>query len=423
MDAQTEERPQVAVHTTRVEFIRPWLYPRQLDAIYDPRRFSWIEATTKGGKTLGCAVWLIEQAFGYNGEGSKNFWWCAPVSEQASMAFTRMVNEILPAGTFNAYRSKSRERIVLLNGAVISFRSGDKPDSLYGEDVRAAVVDEASRFKEDSWIAIRSTLTYTRGRARLIGNVHGRKNWFYRGCRRAEANPRDPENGYHKLTAIDAIRAGVLSRQEIISAKNEMLPHVFRELYMAEPSDDGGNPFGIDRIRACTVPAISAGDPVVWGWDLAKKKDWTVGIALDRNGDVCKFLRFRRSWWDTEQLIIHETGGKPALVDSTGVGDPIVENLQRGNRWHFDGYHFTAASKQQLMEGLMLAIHKQNISFPEGPIPNELETFEYEYRATGVRYSAPEGLHDDCVCSLALAVQCRDTLERRIHPPAQFGGY
>jgi len=38
-------------------------------------------------------------------------------------------------------------------------------------------------------------------------------------------------------------------------------------------------------------------------------------------------------------------------------------------------------------------------------IVRELEAFEYVYTRTGVRYSAPEGLHDDCVCSLALARQ------------------
>ena len=34
-----------------------------------------------------------------------------------------------------------------------------------------------------------------------------------------------------------------------------------------------------------------------------------------------------------------------------------------------------------------------------------MESFEYEQTRTGVRYSAPEGLHDDCVVALALAVQ------------------
>jgi len=33
----------------------------------------------------------------------------------------------------------------------------------------------------------------------------------------------------------------------------------------------------------------------------------------------------------------------------------------------------------------------------------ECEAFEYVYTRTGVRYSGPEGMHDDGVCALALA--------------------
>ena len=38
----------------------------------------------------------------------------------------------------------------------------------------------------------------------------------------------------------------------------------------------------------------------------------------------------------------------------------------------------------------------------------ELESFEYEYTRTGVRYSAPQGCHDDTVCALALAWKKHD---------------
>ena len=37
----------------------------------------------------------------------------------------------------------------------------------------------------------------------------------------------------------------------------------------------------------------------------------------------------------------------------------------------------------------------------------ELRNFEYSYSRTGYRYSAPEGAHDDCVCSLAMAVSLK----------------
>jgi hypothetical protein len=59
------------------------------------------------------------------------------------------------------------------------------------------------------------------------------------------------------------------------------------------------------------------------------------------------------------------------------------------------------------MEGLAYAIHNKAASYPEGPIVSELESFTYEYKPGGVRYTAPEGLHDDCVCALALAVMCK----------------
>jgi hypothetical protein len=61
------------------------------------------------------------------------------------------------------------------------------------------------------------------------------------------------------------------------------------------------------------------------------------------------------------------------------------------------------------MEGLSVAIQQRRVHFPEGPLLSELETFEYEYTRTGVRYRAPDGLHDDCVCALALAVQLYTT--------------
>ena len=65
----------------------------------------------------------------------------------------------------------------------------------------------------------------------------------------------------------------------------------------------------------------------------------------------------------------------PALVDSTGVGDPIVEDLQ-ATCGACEGYHFTSQSKQRLMEGLAHAIHNGRIWFPSGPIVDELETFK-----------------------------------------------
>jgi hypothetical protein len=270
--------------------------------------------------------------------------------------------------------------------------------------------------KEEAVYAIRSTLTATRGPLRAIGNVKGRKNWFYHWCRRAETG--EPGMGFSKITAWDAVEAGVLEAEEIRGAERHLPDYVFRELYLAEASDDGANPFGLGHIREC-YGAMSEAEPAYWGWDLAKSVDWTVGIGLDRDGAVCRFSRFQAPWPETTDRIRRETGfTTPALVDSTGAGDPIVDTLQKGSS-NFEGFKFTSLSKQRIMEGLAVSVQGHAIRFPPAetkPLPGspahlakELEEFEYEYTKMGVRYSAPAGLHDDCVCAAALADECKRT--------------
>lgn len=392
------------------EYVRPHMYPQQLAAIFEPKddsnkpaRYSLIEASTKSGKTVGCMAWLLEQAL-IHGKENNNFWWVAPVTNQADIAFGRLCSGIPRSLT---KINLTERRITLPNGAKLWFKGGDKPDSLYGEDVYAAVIDEASRLKEAAWHSVRSTLTATRGPVRIIGNVKGRKNWFYVLARRAKIGA--PGMSYHKITADDAVGAGVLAKSEIDDARETLPPSVFRELYMAEASDNEGNPFGgSEIIELCHAP-MSKREPVSFGIDLAKKRDFTAIIGLDEFGHVCVFHHFRKPWVETEKIAADIVGNVPTLMDSTGVGDPVLEHVQRdavaGN---VEGYNFSPLSKQRLMEGLALSIGKKEVHFPEGIISDELEQFEYQLYGTGrVRYAAPDGFYDDCVMALALAVQCR----------------
>tara|TARA_R110002020_G_scaffold122026_5_gene277242 strand:- start:450 stop:1637 length:1188 start_codon:yes stop_codon:yes gene_type:complete len=385
--------------TLTTRYNPPYLYRKQRLAIFDDSRYAIIEGATKSGKTVACLSWIIYQAI--NGKAGKNYWWIAPVYPQAKIAYRR----IKRAMTKRIYVANEAElTITMRNGSIISFKSAEKPDNLYGEDVYGAVLDEATRMREESWHAIRSTLTATGGKVRIIGNVKGRRNWAYRLSRQAEAGVIDWH--YSKLTAWDAVEGGIVSEAEIKDAQNILPEPVFRELYLAEASDDGGNPFGISSIESC-ITNMSKEKPVYWGIDLAKSQDYTVIIGLDMNGRVSYFDRFQQSWESTERTILQTMNGETCYVDSTGVGDPIVERLQK-NLSNFHGYKFSSPSKQRLMEGLQLAIHNKEIGFPEGTITQELLSFEYQYTRTGATYSAPTGLHDDCVMALSLAVYGKD---------------
>jgi len=376
-----------------INYTRPFLYEYQKAILNSEQRFTVTEASTKVGKTASHIIWLFEQALKL--KNNQSVWWVAPVYSQAEIAFNRMRSQVNDREFFKANETKLK--LTLPTGGIIQFKSAEKPDNLYGDDVYAAVFDEFTRAREEAWYALRSTLTATNGQCKFIGNVKGKKNWGYRLAQRAKQGEQNFE--HFKITAYDAAREGLLSMEEIEQAKRDLPEGVFRELYLAEAAEDGSNPFGISYINQCCYP-LSSYPAVCYGIDLAKSSDYTVIIGLDKNGAVCHFERFQKDWRQTTQTILELP---PALIaiDSTGVGDPIGEDIARIREVEL--FKFSSSSKQQIMEGLALAIQQRKITFPEGSIKDELEQFEFEFTRTGVKYSAPAGLHDDCVCSLALA--------------------
>lgn len=381
----------------------PPLYNAQREAFFNDARYAVTEAGTKCGKTCGAIVWQADQVMRDTIRG--NHWWVAPIYAQAAIAWRR-------AREMFGHLCKPNEsdlKLTFGNGSVWWFKSAENPDRLFGEDVFSVVFDEYTRARHDAWFALRSTVTATRGKVRFIGNVRGR-GWGYKMARRAEAG--EPGWHYARITADDAVAAGVLTRGEIDDARRNLPDYVFRELYYCEPSDDGGNPFGLQHIAAC-VGELSGSAPAVWGIDLARKVDWTVCVGLDDRGCVAGFDRWQRlPWSETRRRALALCGSAPALVDATGVGDPVVEDMAR-EAPQIQPFTFTPKSKQQLMEGLVAAIQAREVTFPDGPIRIELEQFEYEQRGASWYYSAPDGMHDDCVMALALAVQCkRDRLGR-----------
>lgn len=403
------------------------LYPKQREAIFDPARISVVEASTKAGKTVGCLAWLAEKAM-LEGKEERNYWWTAPVYGQADIAFRRMKAKI-PSVYWKQNQSKLTLR--LSNGATLWFKSAERPDDLYGEDVYAVVMDEASRMREAAWHAVRSTLTYTQGPVRMIGNVKGRKNWFYTLAREAEKGAEGM--AFHRITAWDAVEAGVLAREEIESAYRDFKrlgrEGAFNQLYLAVAADDGDNPFGLEAIEMCVKPGLSTEVAKAAGVDLAGRgavnmvaagpdevadRDYTAIVLLDREGSATHVSRFRKPHTETAAEVHRVVGRTMALVDSTGTGDAVVEMLQRRGDMRVQGYTFTERSRQDLLEGLALAIGEGAVGFPDGWLRDELDSFEYRYSARGVRWACPDGMHDDGVMALALAVK-RLPWRRRSH--------
>jgi hypothetical protein len=367
----------------------PEAHINQTKILESTARFRVVMCGRRFGKSELSQVEIISNAL-----QGMNVAYITPTYKLAKTFFDKLI-ECVPFEN-----NKSDLVIHFPNMGTVEFFTGERLDNLRGRKFHLVVIDEASFISDlqDGWLnSIRPTLTDYQGRALFLSTPRG-KNYFY--SLYMKGGQRDWES--FKFTTYDN---PYIKTSEINDAKAQLPKAVFEQEYMANPMENAANPFGAEHINKCTCN-LSLNEPMFYGIDLAKSFDWTVIIGLDSEGKVCYFERFQKDWLQTKETIKQIRKHKHIFIDSTGVGDAIVEDLQK----HFNdmtGFKYTSTSKQQLMESLASSIHKKEIGFPEGAIKDELEIFEYLFTSTGVRYSAPSGFHDDCVNALALANKCR----------------
>lgn len=202
----------------------------------------------------------------------------------------------------------------------------------------------------------------------------------------------------------------------------------YKHIWLGEPLAQANNAAFrnvVDIVRDYVVPiGYNPEFNYVLGADLARSVDYTVLTVINKQLKRVDYVERmenenRTSWSYQKEKILAVSrmyGNAMTIVDSTGVGDPIVEDLQRmGCNVYYNeteagkttpGVKFTAASKENLIEKLKIAIELKLFTIPRVPwLIRELERFECITLPSGNhRWQARDGEHDDGVMSLALAV-------------------
>jgi len=333
-------------------------------------------------------------------------WIVAPTYELTEKVFRELVRYIrfrrLKGYTISDYR---KEITTDWNSFCIC-KSADSDSGLIGEGLDYIIMDEAARVKEMVWLeSLRPTLMDRKGWAMFISTPRG-KNWFDRMYNRGQ-DKLDEEVDSWMFTSYEN---PYLERSEIDSAKENLPMRVFQQEVMAISISDSGGVFR--GVRNCIANTYSEPLPehnYTMGVDLAKYEDFTVICVMDvYNSNVVYFDRFTQIDWNLQKMRITEAANRynnaSICVDSTGVGDPIFEDLSRAGL-NVAPYKFTGPSKKTLIDNLSIMIEKQEVHFPDIPeLVNELEIYEYiTSQAGNLRMNAPIGCHDDCVIGLALA--------------------
>lgn len=338
----------------------------------------------------------------------RKIWIVAPDYNLAKKVFAYLVNFIGKTFEPNEYKvgTKPGMHIIFSNGTIVECKSGDNPNSLIGDEVDLLIIDEAAVMASDVYELYLYAATIMRKGTTIFISTPRRKNWFFRKYHDLLNDPR----GFTLKTPswINPL----VTQEEMDIARKKMPENIFKQEMEAEFLDEGAGVFRkyneavIDDIYKEPVP----GHKYLIGADIARVNDYTVITVVDRsNHNVVYWERFNKVDWALvgERIanVARKYNNARVTIDSTGLGNPVAENIKRKGVIVED-FKFNNTSKKELVEKLSLFFDNEAIFIPrEKALIEELDVFGCELMENGtVKYGAPNGSHDDCVYSLALAV-------------------
>ncbi len=377
------------------------------------RRFNWLSAGRRWRKTTLAMSIVVEAAV-----RGGIYLWCAPTYDQTRIGYAEVKKALGQVGEFNISRMTAE---IPATGGTIVFRSLDDADNVRGYTADGVVIDEAAFVKGEAWHEVlRPMLIDTGGWAWGIGTPNGR-NWFYREF--AKARDHDDYMAWQIPTRGVKVVDGQLVPnphplenpdvpfEEIVQLWRSMTERVFEQEILGIFRDDAGGLFRYvtDAATAALQDSPVKGHQYVMGLDLARKVDYTVLATLDITNPGRPALvdldRFGRVDWPVQiarvKAKVERFRPEALYADATGVGDPIVQQLQ-AELGHLpmavEGVQLTRPRKVNMCDALALAFEQRAIEIlPDDVLIDELQSFD------ATTYAAPEGSHDDTVISLAMA--------------------
>jgi phage terminase large subunit-like protein len=338
----------------------------------------------------------------FNNSGSK-IAWVSPIYKQCKKVFDEMV---LAFADVNLINSNASELIIKLpNGSTIQFFSAERYDNIRGFTFDYLVCDEFAFMAEQAWSEVLRATVLVKGKKVLLISTPKGKNHFYNLFNLDGTNHQYKS---FKMSSYD----GLASKEEIDGARYTLPENVFKQEYLAEFVDNGSGVF-----RDILINNQPAGSGRYYaGIDLGRADDYTVITVLNERGQMVECQRYRHNTWDNicNNLLSVLNKWKPkAFIEVNSIGDVIFEQLKNKYR-DVEPFTTTSKTKNDAIEALQVAI--QNKEFSSLDIDwlrkeFDLFTYEYNHKTRSIKYSAPNGFHDDGVVSCAIAYQAFKNLK------------
>lgn len=339
------------------------------------------------GKSFVCAVKIIHHAIyrprplRYDISGKYRVVTASITQDQANIVFDQVVR-LTRQSKYVAQLVASQTRtpypkLVLGNGSMIEARSTqNRGEYLLGHDYDLFVFDEVAFETEPDYVVeevIRMRLADRAGKLDLVSTPNG-KNWFYRRSLELASSGR---KGY---TQAGDSRENKFISEDYLKERIECFSDRRVEQNIRGQFVDSGG----EILRGAYVddalsrykkrqPSEDKPGRYLSGWDLARKQTATVGITVRMEGDqveIVQLERFRLFDWrvviDSIKKRQRDYPGQ-LIVDATGLGDVVVEQLREYNPL---AVIFSSATKSELLANVEILHAQDRICYQRWELPD-----------------------------------------------------
>ena len=301
------------------------LLPWQQTVFEDTTRFKIVAAGRRTGKSRLAAWLLIINAL--QAERGHVFY-VAPTQGQARDIMWTMLLELAHPVVKGSHVNNMQ--ITLINGATISLKGADRPETMRGVSLKFLVLDEYADMKPSVWETIlRPALADQKGQALFIGTPMGR-NHFYDLYQYGSLGDDETYKAWH-FTSYDN---PILDPEEIDTAKQSMSSYAFRQEFMASFEALGSEIFKEDWIQFSNeepetgdyyiaVDLAGFADVAANATGKAKKLDSTAIAVVKANEDGWWVAKIIHGRWD-----IKETARK--IFEAVRDYQPIAVGIEKG---------------------------------------------------------------------------------------------
>jgi predicted phage terminase large subunit-like protein len=296
----------------------------QQEVFSDPTRFKIVAAGRRTGKSRLAAWKLILNALQVE---RGHVFYVAPTQGQARdimwQTLMELGHEVIKSAHINNLQ------ITLVNGATISLKGADRPETMRGVSLKYLVMDEYADMKPSVWEQIlRPALADQKGGALFIGTPMGR-NHFYDLYMYGEMGDDPTYKSWH-FTSYDN---ELLDPAEIDMAKKSMSSFAFKQEFMASFAAQGSDIFKEEWVQF-DDDEPEEGDYYI-AIDLAGFIDTSSTSKKNKRLDntaISVVKVGREGWWVKEIIYGRWTLDKTAekIFNAVAKYQPVAVGIERG---------------------------------------------------------------------------------------------